>query len=299
MTSKRDLGPILAAIGGVAILGAIIWGFIAVGGPGDARAKRLDGLLFRQIVQTANDAQCAFLADGKAPSSIEEAMASARRAEKTNKSSLCSGFDPFTVSVQGSSRTNVDYVRLDDSRVELCGDFRLPTSSKAVEENAYTSQFVFLELMKQRTKAGRYCYELDLARLPKHRDLAAFADTARLARCAYFVSGDTPTSVEESLRILESAPERTSMSGCGWTQEFTRHVGNRATLERLDASNIRVCGHIDDWSPLDNADEFSVVTEPDFTFPELTAVELSAGAQCFDIDITAVSAPRWGAPIRE
>ena len=67
MTKRPDLGPILA-IAAAAVAGvAIIAGFIIVGGPGNARDRRLDDLTTQKIGQIVGVAQCAFDASGVAP----------------------------------------------------------------------------------------------------------------------------------------------------------------------------------------------------------------------------------------
>ena len=54
----RNLGPVLALTGaGIAVV-AVIAGFIAVGGPGDARERRLDGITMNRISAALRDKLC-------------------------------------------------------------------------------------------------------------------------------------------------------------------------------------------------------------------------------------------------
>jgi hypothetical protein len=155
VTSNRDLGPLLAAIGGAAILAAVIWGFIAVGGPGDARAQRLDEARLNVMNEYASRAQCAFYVTGQVPSSSDEARQIAEQAQIAAAVMGC----PYGWSggTSDAIRDNVSYTPIPPDQIELCADFR-QRSGKSAQQHGSS----FPELGEPRTAPGRHCYTVKL-----------------------------------------------------------------------------------------------------------------------------------------
>ncbi|HEV7693515.1 MAG TPA: hypothetical protein VGO52_21960 [Hyphomonadaceae bacterium] len=156
MTSKRDLGPPLALAGLAVVVVAVIAGFIAVGGPGDARDRRLDEMTTTHLHDVANAAQCAFSFKGTAPgdmSEIRNALAEAIKASPNR--TAC---DAFTLETPLSG---ADYTRIADNRIRLCADFRRPYDPDGTGTNRYLASRsgVFPELLAARP-AGHHCYEI-------------------------------------------------------------------------------------------------------------------------------------------
>src|SRR5262245_36428625 len=78
MTSKPDLGVWIGALSGALIMAAIIVGLFVVGGPGQARAQRLDDVRLDTMRDLAEAAQCAYTFTGGIPGGIEEMRADLR-----------------------------------------------------------------------------------------------------------------------------------------------------------------------------------------------------------------------------
>src|SRR5690349_21276273 len=90
MTSKRNLGPVLAIAGAVIAIVAVIAGFILIGGPGDARERRLDEMTMNRITGAISTVQCAYNATGFVPTSIDAARKTPALPVTPNQpSSLC------------------------------------------------------------------------------------------------------------------------------------------------------------------------------------------------------------------
>ncbi len=159
MTSKRDLGPILAAAGGVVVLGAIVAGFVVVGGPGDARALRFDDMRLSHMQQMASAAQCAFAFTGAIPPTVEGVRTAIEEEHQPVKSGDCSYFDASRFADPA-----VDYSVTDAEHIQLCADFRRPTPQDGLHA-ASGGSWSFPELGTRREKAGRQCYTVKLVRL--------------------------------------------------------------------------------------------------------------------------------------
>jgi hypothetical protein len=163
MTSKRDLGPILAIAGAVVVVAAVIAGFIAVGGPGDARDRRLDEMTLGRMSNIVAAAQCAFTLEGAAPPDLAGLSAAMDRVTQR------AATDDRGCDVYGSTplADDVEYSRLADDRIHLCGDFRRPFDPDNKRPGTYTGrpQGRFSQLSKAHP-AGRHCYEIQLVKAP-------------------------------------------------------------------------------------------------------------------------------------
>lgn len=156
MTSRRDLGPVLAVAGGVVILAAVIAGFVAVGGPGDARARRLDENKINQMRQIAYAAQCAYTAKGEIPVSLPAIRIALDARDPTPP--------PGCEYVQTEALTTrvVTYSAPAGDTIELCADFQRPPERVAPATNF--GVFAFPEL-DRKWKPGRECYSVKLVRI--------------------------------------------------------------------------------------------------------------------------------------
>jgi hypothetical protein len=171
MTSKHDLGPPLAIAGGVAIVAAVIAGFVAVGGPGAAREKRLDQITMGRITDIVNIARCAFNATGSTPDTIEEAVGVSGWLELNEAPRSCSlgtSIEHRLVQIGGEPAAfgDITYEALSDDQIKVCGRFRRPSDAEGCNGicNLYTP---FPELEQKRPSAGVHCYTLELKKVAK------------------------------------------------------------------------------------------------------------------------------------
>ncbi len=158
MTSKRDLGPILAIAGAVVAIIAVIAGFVVIGGPGDARERRLDEMTMQRVYTAAKMAHCAFILDGAAPAEISDARAKIAEAARANPNQTACGFFTLDSDMPGAA-----YSRLDESHIRVCGDFRRPydPGSNDAIERLNSSYAEFPELLAPRP-AGQHCYNIQM-----------------------------------------------------------------------------------------------------------------------------------------
>jgi hypothetical protein len=164
MTSRRDLGPLLAAVGGALVLGAVIAGFIAVGWPGDARAERLDNMTMERIASSVQLAQCAFMTSGQAPETIAEALSVPARNSVT-PGNRCGDFQSDRAlrdirSGQPEKPGDVTYSVVNADHVRLCGHFRTPFNR--AEARIAPSAWISWPELEQDRPAGQFCYDLEL-----------------------------------------------------------------------------------------------------------------------------------------
>ena len=167
---KRDLGPILAAAGGVVVLAAVIAGFIAVGGPGDARDERLDNVVMEKLNALASEAQCAFEATAKTYPNIAEMKSVADRTRRGNegRTSACSHIVPdVPPSEMGSDGDpaqpgEIDYATIDESHIRLCGNFRRAYDPKRRMINRYGYMSENFPEFARARPVGKHCYEIEL-----------------------------------------------------------------------------------------------------------------------------------------
>ncbi len=168
MTSSRDLGPPLAIAGGAIVLAAMIAGFIVVGGPGDARDRRLDDMTADRIASSAQLAQCAYVTTGKPPATLAEASATAAR-DPATPGARCGDFHSdrtLTAISAGDPQApgDVTYTVVDPTHVRLCGIFRSAVDGKTPRISP--SAWVSWPELGQARPAGRHCYELQLKEPP-------------------------------------------------------------------------------------------------------------------------------------
>lgn len=165
MTRNRNLGPVLAIVGGVVVVAAVIAGFVVIGGPGDARERRLDDITMSRIESAVTTAQCAFNVTGNAPASIEEA--SRVRPDPTDATSVpmpC-GNDDETAHLITDDRPaalgEATYRAVDNTHIRVCGNFRRPRSAQD-NDRAYALPDTAYPQLSESRPAGIHCYEIEL-----------------------------------------------------------------------------------------------------------------------------------------
>lgn len=170
MTSKRNLGPILAIAGGAIAIAAVITGFILIGGPGDARDRRLDEMTMGRVTDVLNIAQCAFNEIGSAPASIDDARKVQRKPDDRNDAPTCA-YNSAPKDIPVSAGTNppnpgdVSYAAVSTQHIKICAKFRRPTDQKTCNGICYGGPHgaAYPQFMEARP-AGVHCYDVELAK---------------------------------------------------------------------------------------------------------------------------------------
>lgn len=168
MTSRRNLGPALALTGAGIAVAAIIAGFILVGGPGDARAERLDQIALDRINSAIGTAQCAYRATGKAPATIEDArQVYAKALNPTDPPLLCGGQPVRDEHIGTGSEPpapgNVVYSAMDATHARICSNFRRPLKEKDRQAFYFPFSEIYPDVLAPRP-AGVHCYDIDLSK---------------------------------------------------------------------------------------------------------------------------------------
>jgi hypothetical protein len=160
--NRLDLRTVLAAAGAAATLGAVIGGFVIVGGPGDARALRYDERTLTNIEIAARLARCAYSLDGETPASLDEARV-AFEARQPEAEMLGCYFNPGDL----DRVDEVTYARTGDAAIEVCSSFRRPsqTTDDAFSMFSFSMTGEFPELSEPRPEAGEACYDIELVSL--------------------------------------------------------------------------------------------------------------------------------------
>lgn len=163
MTRQRNLGPVLALAGGGIALAAAIAGFVVVGGPGDARARRMDEMTFNRVQNVLQAVQCAFDATGAAPASVEEAHKAARLNKDMNRYETCDfGMSPETTSSgrQPSNPGDLTYDAVSPAQISICANYRAKSDPRVQEAVAYGTPTY--SQMDEPHAAGIHCYDVTL-----------------------------------------------------------------------------------------------------------------------------------------
>lgn len=181
MTSKRNFGPVLALTGAGIAIAAVIAGFVLVGGPGDARDRRLDDLTMSWITQGLQLAHCVYNATGKAPATIEEAHSMrAVPANPIDPPRFCGRGEPplnsrLHTGDQPAAPGDATYRAINSNRVRLCGNFRRPFLPERDGNEGYSPYQLSYPQLGQPRPAGIHCFDIelirgaDLATAPSHQ----------------------------------------------------------------------------------------------------------------------------------
>lgn len=164
LTKRPDLGILIAIVAAVAIVSAILAGLAAVGGPDDARARRLDQAQLTTIQQIATSAQCAFAINGRTPRSLTELQSAPIGASLNEEVGTCRQLSALDLSHDSS----ITYEGKAGNRIEICAQFARASSSEDQERYVPYGLMNFPEL-RQTHPAGRHCYDIQL-RAPSHLD---------------------------------------------------------------------------------------------------------------------------------
>lgn len=166
MISKRNLGPVLALTGAGIAVAAVIAGFILVGGPGDARDRRLDNATMNRVHDVVYVAQCAFNVSGSAPASIEDAHAIIQPPTPvTPVPDPCGGGAPIHQQIktgdQPAAPGDVVYRAVDATHIRVCGNFRrdLPEYER---DDFYRPNYGAYPQLRAPRPAGVHCYDIEL-----------------------------------------------------------------------------------------------------------------------------------------
>lgn len=167
MTRQRDIGRILAIAGASVAVLAIVAGFVIVGGPGNARDRRLDDLTSQRISQIVGVVQCAFDASGVAP--IDYPTAAKTRSAINGPGqppALCDsngGLQPRLVAGETPiSSGDLTYLETGPTQVKICGKFNTANDA-ASSQMGYPFSEVYPAL-RDPHPAGVHCYTLDLVK---------------------------------------------------------------------------------------------------------------------------------------
>ncbi|HVY84523.1 MAG TPA: hypothetical protein VG943_05290 [Caulobacterales bacterium] len=157
MTRRADLGVWIAIVSGAAIVVAVIAGVLSVGGPGEARALRIDAARLVSMQQIAGAAQCAYSYAGRVPASLDQA-----RADIANRSTMIAACVNADAPEPDAA---ISYAPDGADHIQLCADFLRPSPPEPAQANPYfAAQMTFPELRAPRQAAGRHCYSVKLVR---------------------------------------------------------------------------------------------------------------------------------------
>ena len=165
MTRSRDLGPILAMAGAAIAIVAVIAGFLVVGGPGDARERRLDEMTISRLNDVFNIVQCAYNGSKTVPGSFADAIKAQGQIARNEPLQPCNfGIAPENLPVITGSAPptsgSISYEATGPSSVRLCANFRRPLEApncNGICDNSYRRA-----IFQTAHPAGVHCYDLEL-----------------------------------------------------------------------------------------------------------------------------------------
>ena len=168
MTRQRNLGPVLALAGAGIALAAAIAGFFVVGGPGDARARRLDEITNERVGAALDSIQCAFNGSGEAPASIGDSLRARGWRFQPDDDTDCAQWNGEEVAsaardVAPTHSGDITYTRLANDRIRICAFFQLPADAKPCS-SCYQGQTYDAYFAARPT--GAHCYDIGLVRQP-------------------------------------------------------------------------------------------------------------------------------------
>jgi hypothetical protein len=175
MTSKRNLGPVLALVGAGIAVAATVAGFIAVGGPGDARERRLDEMTMNRITRFVSIANCAYNATGVVPATVEDAAHALSPGIANEPPARCGDvMDGVTTSAtdQPTAIGHVTYRPVDASHIRVCGNFRRPAVASRQPDYSVDPRWRSYPPLGEDRPAGIHCFDVEMlkaanpARLP-------------------------------------------------------------------------------------------------------------------------------------
>lgn len=172
MTSKRNLGPALAMAGAGIAIAAVIAGFILVGGPGDARERRLDEIAMNRITRVISTVQCAYNATGAIPTSLEDAGAarftSTQPSDPPIPCDSSRGDASISTGEQPAAPGYVTYRAVDATHIRVCGNFRRPKSATDAQDAYRDSLWATYPQLNEARPAGVHCFDLEILKGADH-----------------------------------------------------------------------------------------------------------------------------------
>lgn len=168
MTRSPRLGPMLATAGGALALAAVVTGFVVIGGPGDARDRRLDDAAMSRIENAIATAQCALNVTGAAPASIEEANQIRPAPTETAPTPPTCGDAAaergrLTTGDRPVAPGDVVYRAIDLTNIRICANFRRPRTDRDNDRYYGPLAAAYPQLSAPRP-AGVHCYDIKLAK---------------------------------------------------------------------------------------------------------------------------------------
>lgn len=158
MSSRPNLGTLIAAGAATAVVVAVVAGYLSVGSPGDARALRFDAARLDAMRDIAEAAQCVYSKTGAIPASLgalEDGVRAAASAE---------GCETVSGRFAAPANSGVDYAVESADHIQLCATFARPTDRRAPMRPRAYNFAAFPELAEERAAAGRHCYSVRLFR---------------------------------------------------------------------------------------------------------------------------------------
>ncbi len=165
MTQKRDnLGWLLAGALVTAVVGGSVAGLMVIGGPGEARTKKIDTAKLQLLINVETQLYCHYLAEDEFPvdqASLERLMTNGVESDEPEKSTMIEqacGRSRYT----SRYATNLpdegfDYRLTEDRRPEVCVEFgRSPREPKV--SHPFRARTMFAKLSDLPDTPGRHCF---------------------------------------------------------------------------------------------------------------------------------------------
>jgi hypothetical protein len=157
---RLGAGPLLAALGAVAVVAAAVAGYWSIEDPIAVRELRLDDARLETMRKIAAAAQCAYNFTGRVPASYGD-IRTAFEEERTVAYAGC-----YAVSFAARDESEVDYRADGPAHIRLCAPF-LRASRESKDDVAAVPSAVttFPELGEKRAAPGRHCYRIRMVKL--------------------------------------------------------------------------------------------------------------------------------------
>lgn len=139
---------------------------------------------------------------------------------------------------------DVSYVRLGDSNIQLCGDFKEQSSGQTTAQ-PYFDVGVHLrpELTAPRPKPGLHCFDIELVRTASDKRVDALLyrelDAAATAiECAYWATNKLPGTLATAKKL---SLQKRDTSACSNVREFLGQSNQSFEYSAIDETTTRLC----------------------------------------------------------
>lgn len=156
MNRRPDPRPWIAGVGAVAVVGAVVAGYLAIDTPGQVRAQRLDEARLETLRKIAAGAQCAYTFTGRAPASLDQI-----RTDFLERRIAVAGGGCTVFELPAEEAQTVSYRPAGADHVILCAEFSRP-SPRDEASDYVRAPGGFPEFAEPRPAAGRHCYRVRL-----------------------------------------------------------------------------------------------------------------------------------------